>query len=131
MASPKFNSNVPKEGTTFVFGSWDYTANGSGGFDSHLTNPSEKKTLATAHGNSLDEFFDQLNEIELPVHIKPDHNSTSIRCLSPSPKRTWTYHSVTESGDPPLHGRPLIPTSTRIRLSNPLNMDSSRSHVRE
>jgi len=41
MASFTFNSAVLDQGTAFVFGSWVYVANGSGGFDSHLSNPME------------------------------------------------------------------------------------------
>jgi len=37
MANSGDSSFVPK-GTTLIFGSWVCTANGSGGFDSHLTN---------------------------------------------------------------------------------------------
>ena len=45
MARSSDANSVP-EGTTLVFGSWSYTADGSGGFSSHLITPkaSESKT---------------------------------------------------------------------------------------
>ena len=39
-------NNVP-EGTTLVFGSWACTADGSGGFSSHLVTPNSPKPKAT------------------------------------------------------------------------------------
>ena len=66
-----FNSNaMPKEGTTFVIGSWVCIANGSSGFNSHLTNSSESKAFATTRCNNVDEFIDQLDEITLSAHVK-------------------------------------------------------------
>jgi hypothetical protein len=46
MARSSDANNVP-EGTTFVFGSWACTANGSGGFSSHFVTPNspELKTI--------------------------------------------------------------------------------------
>jgi hypothetical protein len=38
MATFAFNAMTLDQGTTFVFGSWVFVANGSGGFTSHLTN---------------------------------------------------------------------------------------------
>ena len=86
MAPSKIINNVAEEGTTFVFGSWVCTANGPGGFNSHLTNPNETEAHATTHRNSIDEFVDQLDEIVLPVHVKnkgqPDLDETSSRSES-------------------------------------------------
>jgi hypothetical protein len=38
------DSNTVPEGTTFVFGSWACTANGSGGYTNHLISPEEPET---------------------------------------------------------------------------------------
>ena len=38
MATFALSTMALPQGTTFVFGSWVYVENGSGGFDSHLTN---------------------------------------------------------------------------------------------
>ena len=43
MASFNFGFPAIDAGTTFVFGSWVCIANGSGGFPSHLINPTNKK----------------------------------------------------------------------------------------
>ena len=49
MASSDF-TGIPEQGTTFLFASWLYVADGLGGFTSHLA--------------------DQLDEIPLPVHVE-------------------------------------------------------------
>ena len=36
------NANSVREGTTFIFGSWACTADGTGGFSSHLVTPKSK-----------------------------------------------------------------------------------------
>jgi outer membrane protein OmpA-like peptidoglycan-associated protein len=46
MAGSSDANNVP-EGTTLVFGSWACTADGSGGFSSHLVTPNSPKPEAT------------------------------------------------------------------------------------
>ena len=45
MASFEFNVPTISAGTTFVFGSWVCTADGSGGFSSHLIDSTSMKTL--------------------------------------------------------------------------------------
>ena len=45
MASFEFDSPTISAGTTFIFGSWVCTANGSGGFSSHLIDTTGMKTL--------------------------------------------------------------------------------------
>ena len=44
MASFEFSFPAIDAGTTFVFGSWVYIANGSGGFSSHLIDPGSTET---------------------------------------------------------------------------------------
>ena len=44
MASFEFSFPAIDAGTTFVFGSWVYIANGSGGFSSHLIDPMSTET---------------------------------------------------------------------------------------
>ena len=48
MAGSSDTNNVP-EGTTLVFGSWACTADGSGGFSSHLITPNPSKPKTTTH----------------------------------------------------------------------------------
>ena len=45
MASFKFDIPAISAGTTFVFGSWVYTADGSGDFSSHFFDTTSMKTL--------------------------------------------------------------------------------------
>ena len=45
MASFEFNVPAISAGTTFIFGSWVCTANGSGGFSSHLIDTTGMKML--------------------------------------------------------------------------------------
>ena len=44
MASFDFSSPAIDAGTTFIFGSWVCIADGSGGFSSHLINPTSART---------------------------------------------------------------------------------------
>ena len=46
--APLDNNMMPAKGTTFYIGSWVFIADGSGGFDSHLIDPSAPKTSEAA-----------------------------------------------------------------------------------
>jgi hypothetical protein len=70
MASFNFTSAMLDEGTTFVFGSWIFMANGSGGFNSHLAETSKPEAPIANRRNNLDEFIDNLNEMLLPDLIR-------------------------------------------------------------
>ena len=62
-----------------IFGSWVCTANGLGGFNSHLANPKEPETSSATRCCCVDDFIDQLDEIPLLVHVE-----NSIQPKSPS-----------------------------------------------
>jgi hypothetical protein len=66
MASLSFTSNMLDEGTTFIFGSWIFVANGLGGFISHLVNYRKPKAPATTRRCNLDSFIDALDKLLLP-----------------------------------------------------------------
>ena len=53
MATFSFRNVAPLQGATFVFGSWVCIANGSGGFDSHLTNLPTLKATSSESSNKL------------------------------------------------------------------------------
>ena len=53
MATFAFSTMVPPQGATFIFGSWVYVANGSDGFDSHLTNSPALKITSSEDSNKL------------------------------------------------------------------------------
>ena len=68
--APLDNNVVPAKGTTFYIGSWVFVADGSGGFDSHLIDPSAPEASEAARRRAVDEFVNQLDEISLLVHVK-------------------------------------------------------------
>jgi hypothetical protein len=63
MASFNFTSIVPDEGTTFIFSSWVYTANGLGGFHSHLANTKKPEASAPAPCRDIDDPVDEFGKI--------------------------------------------------------------------
>jgi hypothetical protein len=62
MASFKFTSVVPPQGTTFVFGSWVCFADGAGNFRRFIIDM-KPKTLAASFHCDLDEFVDNLDDL--------------------------------------------------------------------
>ena len=83
MATFALSTMTPPRGATFIFGSWVYVANGSGGFDSHLTNSptlkistsEDSNKYAKSHDRGVTLFPDLAKEIE----PKLEYNSSSIR----------------------------------------------------
>jgi hypothetical protein len=63
MASFKFTSAMPPQGTTFVFGWWVCVADGAGGFRRFTIDAMKSKTLATSFRSDLDEFIDNLDNL--------------------------------------------------------------------
>jgi hypothetical protein len=63
MASFKFTSAVPLQGTTFIFGSWVCVADGVGDFCQFTIDVMKPKTLATSFHSDLDEFVDNLDDL--------------------------------------------------------------------
>ena len=51
MATFAFSTMMPPRGAAFIFGSWVCAANGSGGFDSHLTNSPTLKISTSEDSN--------------------------------------------------------------------------------
>ena len=73
MATFAFSTMAPPQGATFIFGSWVCVTNGSGGFDSHLTNPPALKIITSEDSSKLaDELAESLTW------------GASYRCLPPS-----------------------------------------------
>jgi len=66
MASFNFEPAVLDEGTTFIFGSWVCIANGSGGFNSHLTNLMNSESFSPASPSESGEvlLLELADEIE-------------------------------------------------------------------
>jgi hypothetical protein len=51
---------VLNEGTTFTFGSWVCIANGSGGFNSHLSNTRKPEVPASTSSHDIDNIVEDL-----------------------------------------------------------------------
>ena len=70
------------QGATFVFGSWVCVANGSGGFDSHLTNPIEPEVISSESHNAIvgsddrDDMLLLLPDLARETEQKLDTNSS-------------------------------------------------------
>jgi hypothetical protein len=61
-----FNLTVTlEEGRAFFFSTWVCIANSSGSFDSHIANPKESEASTPASSRDIDEFADNLNEIQI------------------------------------------------------------------
>ena len=71
MAGSSDTNNMP-EGTTFVFGSWACTADGSGGFSSHLVMPNSPKLKTTSQLTDICESAD-LDEKRVLLELNSDN----------------------------------------------------------
>ena len=66
------NANSVPEGTTFVFGSWACTADGTGGFSSHLVTPNSLKSKTHSQLADVRESTD-LDEKSVPPELDSDN----------------------------------------------------------
>ena len=71
MAGSSDANNVP-EGTTLVFGSWACTADGSGGFSSHLVKPNSPKPKTTSQLADIHESVD-LDENRVLIELSSNN----------------------------------------------------------
>ena len=93
MATFALSTMTPPRGATFIFGSWVYVANGSGGFDSHLTNSPTLKITTSESSNRLAGLDDHgvvlLPDLAKEIEAKLEDNSSSTRTqTNPKPKPT-------------------------------------------
>ena len=79
MAGSSDANNVP-EGTTLVFGSWACTADGSGGFSSHLVTPNSPKPKVTLQPADICETSD-LDEKRALLELDSD-NTENVSTLT-------------------------------------------------
>ena len=82
--APVDDNTVPAKGTTFYVGSWAFVANGLGGFDSRLIDPNALEASEAVRRQEIDNFVDQLDEVELPIHVNEVRNQLDFD--SPTPK---------------------------------------------
>ena len=97
MATFAFSTMALPQGATFLFGSWVYVANGSGGFDSHLTNSPTLKISTSEDSNKLAISRDRgvmlLPDLAREIEMKLEDNSGSTRTqidLKPNSTRIET-----------------------------------------
>ena len=100
MATFAFSTMAFPQGTTFVFGSWVCVTNGSGGFDSHLTNSPTLKITTSEDSNKLAGSDDHgvmlLPNLVKEIEARLEDNSSSTQTqidFSPSPTRVKTLHA--------------------------------------
>ena len=97
MATFTFSTMTSPRGATFIFGSWVCVANGSGGFDSHLTNSptlnisisEDSNKLARSHDRGVMLLPDLAKEIETKHEDKSGSTRTQID-LRPNSTRIET-----------------------------------------
>src|SRR6185312_3542695 len=80
MARSSDTNNVP-EGTTLVFGSWSCTADGSGGFSSHLVTPNLTELTTISQSTKICNTA-ELDEKQAPLDLNsdiPENVSTPTR----------------------------------------------------
>ena len=93
MATFAFSTMTPPRGATFIFGSWVCVANGSGGFDSHLTNSPMLKNPTSEDSNKYARSHDRgvtlLPDLAKEIEPKLEDNSSSTRTqIDLKPKST-------------------------------------------
>ena len=93
MSTFAFSTMALPQGATFVFSSWVCVANGSGGFDSHLTNSPALKIIRLEDSNKLagsdDHSIKLLPDLAKEIEAKLEDNSSSTRTqTNPKPKPT-------------------------------------------
>ena len=75
--------NLDGDAATFVFGLWVCVANGSGGFDSHLTKPPTLKATSSKSSRKLTGSNDHgvmlLPDLAKEIEMKLEDNSSSTR----------------------------------------------------
>ena len=108
MATFTFSTMAPPQGATFIFGSWVYVENGSGGFDSHLTNSPTLKSptledsikFARSHDRGVTLLPDLAKEFEPKLEdnssstrtqtdLKPKSTQIGTLIVQPIPEQAW------------------------------------------
>ena len=123
MATFAFSTMTPPRGVTFIFGSWVCVANGSGGFDSHLTNSPTPKSSTSEDPNKLARSHDRgimlLPDLAKEIKSKLEINSSSTRTqIDLKPKFARIAYFMSKTNQPPLAGRHPFLTSIQIQSSH-------------
>ena len=109
--SPTWRASTmtPPRGATFIFGSWACVANGSGSFDSHLTNSPTPKSSTSEDSNKLARSHDRvvmlLPDLAKEIEPKLENNSSSTRTqIDLKPKSTRIGTLIAQ----PTFGREIL-----------------------
>ena len=83
MATSAFSTTPPPQGAIFIFGSWVCVADGSGDFDSHLTNSPMLKATTSEGSRKLAGSSDHgvmlLPDLAKEIEMRLEDNSSSTR----------------------------------------------------
>jgi hypothetical protein len=109
MASFKFTSAVPLQGTMFVFGSWVCFADGAGNFRRFIVDM-KLKTLAASFHSDLDKFVDNLDNLPAHGSARKTVEESVVNATPPSA-------ATTSLGSDPLQSEDLRNRS-RLGLCN-------------
>jgi hypothetical protein len=95
MASFKFTSAVPPQGTTFVFGSWVCVAGGAGNFHRFIVDM-KPKTLAVSFHSDLGEFVDNLDGLSTHGSARKTVEESVVNATPPSAATCsgWTLSNL-------------------------------------
>ena len=101
MATFAFSTMTPPKGATFIFGSWVCIANGSGGFNSHLTDSPALKIITSEDSNKLAGSNDHgdmlLPDLAKEIEPKLENKSSSTRTqIDLKPKSTQIGTLITQ-----------------------------------
>jgi hypothetical protein len=83
MASFKFTSAVPPQGTTLVFSSWVCVADGAGNFRQFLIDMKPKTPAVSFHSN-LNEFIDNLGDLSIHGSATRTEEESAFGATPPS-----------------------------------------------
>jgi len=77
------NNSVLDKGTSFCVGSWIFVADGSGGFNSRSIDRSISEVSEAARSQEINDFVDQLEEVELSVLNNGTRNQPEFDTIRP------------------------------------------------
>jgi hypothetical protein len=126
MASFKFTSAVLPEGTTLIFGSWVYVADGVGDFRRFTIDVMKLKTLAASFHSKLDEFVDNLEDLLTYGSARKIEEDSVFNATPPRAATTMLGSDLLQSEDLRSRSR-LGPRNSATELQEANNSESLSS----
>jgi hypothetical protein len=114
MASFKFTSAVPLEGTTFVYGPWVCIADAAGDFHRFTIDVMKLKTLTASFHSELDEFVDNLDDLLTHGSTRKIEEETVFNATPP-------HAAMTTLGSDSLQSETCIVDHDSVYAIQPLN----------